>query len=198
MNYGKRGTSKKQKSVNSKAAKVSKKASVLFIKAFLVCMLAAGVVVLCAGLGVVKGVLDNAPDIDSASVIPRGYKSVIKDAEGNKTAELITAGSNRIWVDIEQIPEHVQQAFVAIEDQRFYEHNGIDLKGMLRAGVRAIASGFKKTEGASTITQQLLKNNVFDFMSESTPAEKIERKLQEQYLAVKLCRPRVPLPRKRT
>ncbi len=186
MNYGKRGTSKKQKSVNSKAAKVSKKASVLFIKAFLVCMLAAGVVVLCAGLGVVKGVLDNAPDIDSASVIPRGYKSVIKDAEGNKTAELITAGSNRIWVDIEQIPEHVQQAFVAIEDQRFYEHNGIDLKGMLRAGVRAIASGFKKTEGASTITQQLLKNNVFDFMSESTPAEKIERKLQEQYLAVKL------------
>ena len=59
MNYGKRGTSKKQKSVNSKAAKVSKKASVLFIKAFLVCMLAAGVVVLCAGLGVVKGVLDR-------------------------------------------------------------------------------------------------------------------------------------------
>ena len=84
------------------------------------------------------------------------------------------------------MPQHVQDAFVAIEDERFYEHNGIDLKGIIRAGVRGIASGFKRTEGASTITQQLLKNSVFDFMSESTTAEKVERKLQEQYLAVEL------------
>ncbi len=186
MNYGKRGTSKKQKSMNSKTAKVGKKASVIFIKAFLICLLAVGVVGLCGGIGIVKGVIDNAPDITSASVIPRVYKSVMKDAEGNKTAELVTAGSNRVWVDIDQIPEHVQKAFVDIEDERFYEHNGVDLKGIIRAGVRGVTSGFKRTEGASTITQQLLKNNVFDFMSEDTLAEKIERKLQEQYLAIQL------------
>lgn len=186
MNYGKKGTSKKQKSMNSKTTQIGKKASVIFIKAFLICILALGVVGLCAGVGIIKGVIDNAPDIDSTSVIPRGYKSVILDSQGNKTAELITAGSNRIWVDIERIPDHVQKAFVAIEDERFYEHNGIDPKGIVRAGVKGVASGFKKTEGASTITQQLLKNNVFDFMSEGTMAEKIERKLQEQYLAVQL------------
>lgn len=186
MNYGKKGTSKKQKSMNSKATQVGKKASVVFIKAFLICLLAAGVVGLCAGIGVVKGVIDNAPDIDNTSVIPRGFKSVMLDSEGNKMADLITAGSNRIWVDIENVPEHVQHAFVAIEDERFYEHNGIDIKGIIRAGVKGITSGFKKTEGASTITQQLLKNSVFDFMSESTMAEKVERKLQEQYLAIKL------------
>lgn len=186
MNYGKRGTSKKQKSMHSKATKVQKKASVIFIKAFLLCMLAAGVVGLCAGIGIIKGVIDNAPDIDSTSVIPRGYKSVMLDSEGNKMAELITAGSNRVWVDIEKIPEHVRDAFIDIEDERFYEHNGIDLKGIIRAGVKGIASGFKKTEGASTITQQLLKNNVFDFMSEDTLMEKVERKLQEQYLALEL------------
>lgn len=186
MNYGKKGTSKKQKSMNSKATQVGKKASVVFIKAFLICLLAAGVVGLCAGIGVVKGVIDNAPDIDNTSVIPRGFKSVMLDSEGNKMADLITAGSNRIWVDIENVPEHVQHAFVAIEDERFYEHNGIDIKGIIRAGVKGITSGFKKTEGASTITQQLLKNSVFDFMSESTMAEKMERKLQEQYLAIKL------------
>lgn len=186
MNYGKKGTSKKQKSMNSKATQVGKKASVVFIKAFLLCLLAAGVVGLCAGIGVVKGVIDNAPDIDNTSVIPRGFKSVMLDSEGNKMADLITAGSNRIWVDIENVPEHVQHAFVAIEDERFYEHNGIDIKGIIRAGVKGITSGFKKTEGASTITQQLLKNSVFDFMSESTMAEKVERKLQEQYLAIKL------------
>lgn len=186
MNYGKKGTSRKQRSMNSKTAKVGKKASVVFIKAFLICLLALGVAGLCAGVGVVKGVIDNAPDIDSTSVIPRGYKSIMVDSEGNQMAELIAAGSNRVWVDIENVPQHVQDAFIAIEDERFYEHNGIDLKGIIRAGVKGVASGFKRTEGASTITQQLLKNSVFDFMSESTTAEKVERKLQEQYLAVEL------------
>jgi penicillin-binding protein 1A len=186
MNYGKRGTSKKQKSMNSKTAKVGKKAGVLFIKAFLICILAVGVAGLCAGVGVVKGVIDNAPPVESINVIPQGYKSVMVDSQGNQMAELVEAGANRVWVDIEDVPEHVKNAFVAIEDERFYDHNGIDLKGIIRAGVKGIASGFKRTEGASTITQQLLKNSVFDFMSESTTAEKVERKLQEQYLAIEL------------
>lgn len=186
MNYGKRGTSKKQKSMISKTAKIGKKACVLFIKAFFVCLLAIGVAGMCAGIGIVKGVIDNAPGIDSTSVIPTGYKSVMLDSKGRQMAELVAAGSNRIWVDIEDVPQHVQDAFVAIEDERFYEHNGIDLRGIIRAGVRGVASGFKRTEGASTITQQLLKNSVFDFMSESTTAEKVERKLQEQFLAVEL------------
>ena len=186
MNYGKRGTSKKQKSMHSKATKVSKKASVIFIKAFLICMLAVVVIGACAGIGIMKGVIDNAPDIDSTSVIPRGYKSVMLDSEGNTMAELVTAGSNRVWADIEDIPEHVQWAFIDIEDERFYEHNGIDLRGIARAAATAVATGFKRTEGASTITQQLLKNSVFDFMSEDTFVEKVERKLQEQYLALEL------------
>ena len=186
MNYGKRGTSKKQKSMHSKATKVRKKASVIFIKAFLICLLIVGVAGVCAGVGIVKGVIDNAPDIDSTTVIPRGYKSVMLDAEGNTMAELVTAGSNRVWVDIENIPEHVQWAFIDIEDERFYEHNGIDLRGIMRAAVTMISSGFKTTQGGSTITQQLLKNSVFDFMSEDTFVEKVERKLQEQYLAIEL------------
>ena len=186
MNYGKRGTSKKQKSMHSKTAKVGKKASVIFIKAFLICILALGIVGVCAGVGIVKGVIDNAPDIDNTTVIPRGYKSVMLDSKGNRMAELVTAGSNRVWVDIEKIPENVQWAFVDIEDERFYEHNGIDLRGILRAGATMVASGFKETQGASTITQQLLKNSVFDFMSEDTFIEKVERKLQEQYLAIEL------------
>ena len=186
MNYGKRGTSKKQKSMHSKTAKVGKKASVIFIKAFLICILALGIVGVCAGVGIVKGVIDNAPDIDNTTVIPRGYKSVMLDSEGNRIAELVTAGSNRVWVDIEKIPEDVQWAFIDIEDERFYEHNGIDLRGILRAGATMVASGFKETQGASTITQQLLKNSVFDFMSEDTFIEKVERKLQEQYLALEL------------
>lgn len=186
MNYSKKGTSRKQKALKSHKARMGKKVGVVFLKTLLVLMIAVGVAGLCGGIGIIKGVIENAPDITSASVLPRGYKSTVYDAEGNKTAELIAEGTNRTYVKIENIPKHVQQAFIAIEDERFYEHNGIDMRGMIRAGVRGIASGFKKTEGASTITQQLLKNNVFDFMSESTLLEKVERKLQEQYLAVRL------------
>ncbi len=186
MNYSKKGTSKKQKALKSKKVRMGKKVAVVFLKTFMVLIIAVGVAGLCAGVGIVKGVIENAPDITSASVLPRGYKSTVYDAEGNKTAELIAEGTNRTYVKLENIPKHVQEAFIAIEDMRFYEHNGIDIRGMFRAGVTFVASGFKSTQGASTITQQLLKNNVFDFMSESNMSEKVERKLQEQFLAIKL------------
>ena len=186
MNYSKKETSKKQKALRSKKKKVGKKLSVIFLKTFLVCMIAVAVIVGCAGIGIIKGVIDNAPDITSESVIPTGYKSTVYDAEGNKMQELIASGTNRTMITIDQVPQHVQDAFIAIEDERFYEHNGIDIKGIARAGVRFVTSGFKVKQGASTITQQLLKNNVFDFMSEETLADQIERKIQEQYLALKL------------
>ena len=80
----------------------------------------------------------------------------------------------------------LQHAVVAIEDERFYEHNGIDVRGILRAFVKNLSSG-DLSEGASTITQQLLKNNVFtNWTQESTWLERFTRKIQEQYLAVEI------------
>ena len=108
------------------------------------------------------------------------------DNQGNETATLVASGSNRVYVTIDEIPLDLQHAFVAIEDARFYEHNGIDITGIVRAGITGITSG-RFSQGASTITQQLLKNNVFtDWTSESSFADKMERKIQEQYLAIQL------------
>ena len=186
MNYSKKSTSRKQKALKGKGTKMGKKLGVVFMKTLLVLIIALGVAGLCGGIGIIKGVMENAPDITSASVLPRGYKSVVYDADGNKTAELVAEGTNRTYVKLDNIPKHVQEAFIAIEDERFYDHNGIDIQGMVRAGVKFVVSGFRTTQGASTITQQLLKNNVFDFMSEDGMLDKIERKLQEQYLAIQL------------
>ena len=186
MNYSKKSTSRKQKALKSKKKMMKKKLGVVFLKTLLVLVIALGVAGVCGGIGIIKGVIENAPDITSASVIPRGYKSTVYDVEGNVTAELVAEGTNRTYVKIANIPKHVQEAFIAIEDERFYEHNGIDIRGIIRAGVRGLASGFKDMEGASTITQQLLKNNVFDFMSEETFLDTVERKIQEQYLAIQL------------
>ena len=132
------------------------------------------------------GVIDNAPDVNDIDIMPLGYATFLYDDQGNQIRKLAAPNSNRLPVTLDQIPEDLQHAVVAIEDERFYEHNGIDVKGILRAGVKAITTG-DFSEGASTITQQLLKNNVFtNWTSESTWLEKFTRKFQEQYLAVQV------------
>lgn len=186
MNYGKKGASDKYKAAVSNSAKMYRKAFVVTFKVILICILAVIVLGASAGLGLAKGIIDSAPDISQVDVSPSGYSTNIYDSDGNVITTLVASGSNRIYVEIEDIPIDLQHAFVAIEDERFYTHSGIDTKGILRAAAIALTSG-KFSQGASTITQQLLKNNVFkDWTEESYLPEKAKRKIQEQYLAVQL------------
>lgn len=186
MNYGKNRTSKKEKELTSKSNMARKKFRITFLKAFLICFLAAIVIGIIAIIGMVRSVIKSAPDIDDIDATPTGYLSTVLDSDGNEIATLVASGSNRVYVTINEIPKDLQHAFVAIEDERFYDHNGIDLQGIARAAFKGVTSGHF-SEGASTITQQLLKNNVFtSWTSESTFSDKLERKLQEQYLAVQL------------
>ena len=137
------------------------------------------------GIGFVRGSIDAAPSLDILDVQPQGYASQIYDADGNLMQTLVMEGSNREEVSFDQLPDDLVNAFIAIEDSRFYEHNGIDLKGILRAAYVGITSG-RFSEGASTITQQLIKNNVLQGGYETSMADKLRRKIQEQGLAVKL------------
>ncbi|MDD4168777.1 MAG: PBP1A family penicillin-binding protein [Desulfotomaculaceae bacterium] len=88
---------------------------------------------------------------------------------------------NRTPVPLEQIPEHVQKAFVAIEDKRFYDHRGVDLKAIFRAAFNYCKLG-RITEGASTITQQVVK---LYFLS---PEQTLERKIKEAFIALEFER----------
>ena len=137
------------------------------------------------GIGFVRGAIDTAPSLDIIDVQPQGYASQIYDADGNLMQTLVMEGSNREEVSFDQLPDDLVNAFIAIEDSRFYEHNGIDLKGILRAAYVGITNG-RFSEGASTITQQLIKNNVLQGGYETNMADKLRRKIQEQFLAVKL------------
>ena len=129
-----------------------------------------------------------APSISILDAAPKWYRTSVLDTDGNVALTLSGEESNRVYVSLSEIPDDLQHAFVAIEDERFYEHGGIDVYGICRAFVRGVIRG-RFNEGASTITQQLLKNNVFEeWTSETSFAEKVERKLQEQFLAVCLER----------
>ncbi|MCI1398697.1 MAG: penicillin-binding protein, partial [Lachnospiraceae bacterium] len=132
-----------------------------------------------------QAVLDCAPDISNIDVTPTGFSTFVYDSDGNQTARLVSTDSNRIPVTLDMVPTDLQHAFVAIEDARFYEHRGIDIEGILRAGVTGLTSG-SFSQGASTITQQLIKNNVFEGWTNETFSESVRRKIQEQYLAVEL------------
>ncbi len=186
MNYSKKGVSAKQQALNAKSSKWGRKAALIFFKVFLVVFLSVGVVGAFGALGVVKGIIDSSPDISQMTVAPTRFSTFIYDSEGNQTAKLVASDANRIPVTMDKIPENLAHAFVAIEDERFYEHNGIDIKGIMRAFFVGVKNGHF-SEGASTITQQLLKNLVFtDWVTEDSFAEKLKRKIQEQYLAIEL------------
>lgn len=187
MNYGKKGVRKKQQTLNSTSKKLVKKIGFTFVQIFLIALIGVAIIGTSAGIGIFKGILATAPDIGNIDVTPTGFSTFVYDIEGNQTAKLVSTDSNRIPVTIDMVPEDLQNAFVAIEDSRFYDHNGIDIKGIIRAGVVGIQNGGHFSEGASTITQQLLKNNVFtDWTSEDSFADRVKRKIQEQYLALEL------------
>ncbi len=189
MNYTKKGIRAKQKSLHAKTTKLGKKLLLAILNLSLLGIVAVGIIGMSMAFGIFRGVIDTAPSIENVKVTPTGFSSFVYDLEGNQTAKLVSQNSNRIPVSQDMIPEDLAHAFVAIEDERFYEHNGIDIKGIFRAGYIAITTGFQRMEGASTITQQLLKNNVFtNWTNEDSFIESVKRKIQEQYLAIELTK----------
>lgn len=184
MNYGSKQIRKKIKSLRSPYEKIGRKAVVLFFKLITVCIVVCFVMLTCVGLGAFTGIIETAPQISLDAVSPQWYQSYIYDSNGNKVETLVASGSNRIEASIDDMPKHLINAFIAIEDARFYSHNGIDPQGIVRAAYKTIKNKFKSTQGASTITQQLIKNNIFSAESENGLVDTFKRKFQEQYLAL--------------
>lgn len=186
MNYGKKSLRRRKNELNAKGEKRLKRGSLFITHLVLLAVVGAMIIGSFAAYGVLQGIIDSAPAIGDIDVSPKGYSSFVYDAKGNQTAKLVSTDSNRIPVSEDDVPQMVRNAFVVIEDERFYSHNGIDIYGIIRAAVKDVASGFKTREGASTITQQLIKNNVFDGWTSETTLESVKRKIQEQYLAIHL------------
>lgn len=137
-----------------------------------------GFAVVGAGLGTVVGILKGTSMLNTADVMPDSYTSLIYDTNGEEFDKL-HGDENREYVKLSQIPENLQNAVIAIEDERFYEHNGIDIRGIMRAMVQNVKT-FSFSQGASTLTQQLIKNEAL------TGVKTLGRKVKEQYLAVAL------------
>ena len=155
---------------------------ILSVLCHTVCILLVVVLVFGVGgfgalMGVAKGYYETTPDLDVDKIETQNLTSFIYDCNG----ELITAykgTENRVWAYYDEIPENLVYAFVAVEDARFFTHNGIDIKRIIGAFVSNLQN--ESTQGGSTITQQLVKTTLL------STEQSYKRKLQEAYLAIEL------------
>ena len=187
MNYGRNNTSMRRSSLQQGTPKKkSKKATSRHIKNFFLVLIGLFVICLIAGGFVFKKIIDDTPEITADTLKPSAYTTYAYANDGTTViGSFVNAGSNRVFKSLEDIPVHMQNAFIAVEDSRFYQHKGVDWKGVTRAAWTGITSG-NFSQGGSTITQQLIKNSVFPNFSQETRAQRVERKIQELYLATKV------------
>ncbi|MEG1676346.1 MAG: transglycosylase domain-containing protein [Clostridia bacterium] len=147
------------------------------VRILLIVLVLCGLAVGGAVLGIAKGYMETAPTLDLALLDEQDKTSFLYDAKGNVITDY-KGTENRVMVNIAQMPEQLRNAFVAVEDARFYTHNGIDVKRIIGSFVQNFVSGSQ--QGGSTITQQLIKNTVL------SNELSYKRKIQEAYLAMRL------------
>ena len=145
------------------------------IRVLLVILVLAGVAGLGALAGIAKGYVDTAPELNLVAMDTQAQTSFIYDSNGNLITEY-KGTENRVLVSLDAMPKMLRNAFIAVEDARFYSHSGVDLKRIVGALVSNLTSS--GTQGGSTITQQLIKNTLL------SSEQSYKRKIQEAYLSL--------------
>ncbi|MDN3953749.1 transglycosylase domain-containing protein [Sporolactobacillus laevolacticus] len=170
----------KQKNTNNnvpKKKKVSSGKKKHWFKRILFIFFLALLFLILAGTIFVFAVIKNAPALNE-NALHNQVSSVYYDENGKKVSS-VDSGLHRMYTSINDIPMDVQDAYISTEDVRFYKHIGIDPIRIMGAGVAQFTKGYK-SEGASTITQQVVRNAML------TQNKTFTRKIQEMYLAIQL------------
>ncbi len=150
---------------------------VQFFRMLLVLVLLFGLAGLGAVVGIAKAYVETAPVLDIAKIDEQAETSFFYDRDGRLITDF-KGTEDRIMVSIDTMPKQLRYAFVAVEDARFFQHKGVDIKRIVGAFVKNFMTGSQ--QGGSTITQQLIKNTVL------SNEISYKRKIQEAYLAMQL------------
>lgn len=153
--------------------------AVLFttLKLLVFAFVVVGFAALGIAIGIGKAYIETTPEVDAAQLTISDRTSFLYDMDG-KLITSIADVEYRDWTNIEDIPDMLKNAFVAVEDVRFYKHSGVDFKRLFSAALEVL--GNSNSSGGSTITQQLIKNKILGTQ------RNYKRKVQEAYLALQL------------
>ena len=169
---------KKQQKAQRKKEKKKHKILRFFLKFFLIIIILS-ILLLIAGIwgfaGILLGWFGDNIDISEEDLRIKVSNSVIVDKNGEVLADL-SGDEKRKIITLDEMADYLPKAYIAIEDERFYEHNGVDLKRTAGAIINVLLDG-ESDYGGSTITQQLVKNITND--NESLGIEGIKRKIRE-------------------
>ena len=142
----------KQKNLSSKKKKKKTSIVVRIIRWVLLTILSVICIAACLVMGVVVGIAKSTPALEEIQVAPTQYPTTILDTNGTEILKLSAASAKRIEASLDEVPETLRWAFIDLEDERFYSHKGIDLKGIGRAAYQTLTQG--STQGGSTITHR--------------------------------------------
>lgn len=184
MNFSESEVLKKEKNLLSHKRKFMNRIRLdaFFINLFIALGL---VLVACFGVaGALRGIFDSAPFVGEKELLSSAYTTTVYDKDGNEIQKLDGSGSRQTYVTINQISDAVKNAFIATEDARFYEHHGIDIRGVLTSFYADNTGG--NGQDNSTLTQKLLRNQVFENQNSTSFLGKLCQQIQEKYMAVKL------------
>lgn len=162
--------------------KKRKKAPLKALRITLITIFSLFILLLVASGGMALAIINNAPKLDVNQILTLNEPSVLYN-DKDQFMDVVVTREQRTVIPFKDMPLDLKNAFVSIEDERFYKHEGIDLRritGAIYINIKNKIRGQSSLQGASTITQQLLKNTLLS--SEVS----FKRKIQEMYLAVKL------------
>ncbi|MFT8314206.1 MAG: PBP1A family penicillin-binding protein [Clostridium sp.] len=176
---------------NKKNTKIKKKKNPVIraFKIFFITLLCAIIIGSVAGVGIVLAMIKTAPALDvNGTILNLDQPSVLYD-DKNQVMDTVITTQRRTVVNLDSVPSNLSHAFISIEDERFYSHNGIDIKRIIGAMFINVKNKILREnggiQGASTITQELIKQRMF--LTDSLENRiSWKRKIQEAYLATEL------------
>lgn len=184
MNYSQAEIKRKQKEITSISRKRKYRVEEWLTYGGIIVVITFLLVFIFGMAGAVRGMIDSAPKLEEIDILANGYASKMYDSTGQEIQTLSVDDTAQEYVSIEQIPVNVQQAFVAIEDKRFYAHHGVDMQGLIHSIYSStIGTAKKYNTNINTITQQLIKNQILGRSNGTNLIEDFSAAVKEQYLA---------------
>lgn len=186
MNYSEKNVVKRAKKLRSKWPARGRRVQVFLLRFGFFLLVCGALYSSYLGFRYIKDIIAEVPNTDAVDLIPDGYTTSILDDDGETVRVLVSSDANRQYVMLDQIPMNLQNAFIAIEDENYRSHDGIEPVTILKSAISRIMSGGVSSSGPLTITQQLLKNQLLSGGEEKDLLSGFRRRLKEEYMALRM------------